>query len=188
MEDKTFWWIVLIICVVGLFAILLYAIYQYYMKPEPEHEPLEFDGFGNVIVPPPPPQPPQPIELRYFLLVIHDNGMINYYPKNQKIGDYLEFHITGTSYLGDLSKQTGEFIARLVPEPNNEFNPDAIKIIHESGKHIGYIPRDYTQTIREFKELPCYCFCYLVERYDELTDTYYYYGDGYVTDTPPCNI
>ena len=34
----------------------------------------------------------------------------------------------------------------LEPEPTNQYDPNAVKVLHE-GKHIGYVPRDLSAEI-----------------------------------------
>lgn len=74
-----------------------------------------------------------------------------------------EFDIAGMMYrdLKKVEKCEGIGYARLVAEPTNEFDPDAIKIIHESNTHVGYIPRDMTATVRKIVTLPANCFVHI---------------------------
>ena len=89
-----------------------------------------------------------------------------------------EFDIAGMMYrnLKQVKKCEGLSDARLVAEPTNEFDPNAIKIIHESNTHVGYIPKDQTATVRNLVELPADCFVTItVDDNDE--------GDIYCTGT-----
>lgn len=74
-----------------------------------------------------------------------------------------EFNIAGMMYrdMKKVSKCEGVAYARLVPEPTNEFDPDAIKVIHESNTHIGYIPRTDTALVRSIVPLPADCFVHI---------------------------
>ena len=74
-----------------------------------------------------------------------------------------EFNIAGMMYrdMKKVSKCEGVADARLVPEPTNEFDPDAIKVIHESNTHVGYIPRDDTSMVRSLVTLPANCFVHI---------------------------
>ena len=39
---------------------------------------------------------------------------------------------------------------------------NAIKIVTGNGHRIGYVPKDMTQSVREFvSKLPCQCYCYI---------------------------
>ena len=57
--------------------------------------------------------------------------------------------IAGINYRGNLSAYVGDFKGVLVPEPKNDYDPNAITIKCEDGKHIGYVPEDLTASIRE---------------------------------------
>ena len=42
------------------------------------------------------------------------------------------------------------FDATLIAEPNNKHDPNAIKIVSFDGRHLGYIPADETDAVRQF--------------------------------------
>lgn len=71
-----------------------------------------------------------------------------------------EFDIAGMMYrdMKKVAKCEGLSDARLVAEPTNEFDPNAIKVIHESNTHVGYIPRNDTAIVRDIVTLPANCF------------------------------
>lgn len=56
--------------------------------------------------------------------------------------------IAGMKYRGNLSAYEGNFNGVLVPEPKNEYDPFAIMVKVEDGKHIGYIKEDQTGMVR----------------------------------------
>lgn len=87
--------------------------------------------------------------------------------------DYLSFSIAGTSFRRGLSKYVGEFDGQLVAEPDNVYDPNAIKVVHEDGHHLGYIPQDDTLDVRNFLPLPCDCHGILQKERD--TDGHVYY-------------
>lgn len=58
--------------------------------------------------------------------------------------------IDGINYRGNLKSYVGNFKGVLVPEPNNEYDPNAIKVVCEDGKHLGYIAEKMTQEVRDF--------------------------------------
>lgn len=58
--------------------------------------------------------------------------------------------IAGINYAGDLENYVGNFNGVLVPEPENEFDTDAIKVLCADRKHLGYIPKEGTSQVREF--------------------------------------
>lgn len=56
--------------------------------------------------------------------------------------------IAGMNYRGDLSAYVGQFKGVLVPEPTNDYDPFAIMVKVEDGKHVGYIKEDQTGMVR----------------------------------------
>ena len=58
-------------------------------------------------------------------------------------------NIAGINYRGNLSAYVGDFNGVLVPEPKNEYDPNAIMIKCEDGKHLGYIPENLTDMVRD---------------------------------------
>lgn len=120
--------------------------------------------------------------LCYFCTSDNGYGYITVWPKDQMIPDYLEFSIAGTNYRKNLMKYTGEFKGRLEEEPTNAYDPHAIKVLAEDGHHVGYVPKDMTDRIREFMPLPCTCYCYLHRRREN--GKYIFWGSAYITTTP----
>lgn len=57
-------------------------------------------------------------------------------------------NIAGINYRGNLSAYVGDFNGVLVPEPKNDYDPNAIMIKCEDGKHLGYIPENLTDMVR----------------------------------------
>lgn len=60
------------------------------------------------------------------------------------------FKIVGMKYRGNLKPYIGRFNGILVPEPKNEYDPFAIMVKCEDGKHLGYIKEEQTNTVRWF--------------------------------------
>lgn len=58
------------------------------------------------------------------------------------------FKIAGMKYRGNLSAYVGKFRGTLVPEQKNEYDPFAIMVKVEDGKHIGYIQEEQTRIVR----------------------------------------
>lgn len=56
--------------------------------------------------------------------------------------------IAGMNYRGDLSAYVGQFKGVLVPEPTNVYDPFAIMVKVEDGKHVGYIKENQTGIVR----------------------------------------
>lgn len=59
-------------------------------------------------------------------------------------------NIAGMNYRGNLSPYVGWFKGVLKPEPKNEYDPNAIMIKCEDGKHLGYVPEEETGNVRAF--------------------------------------
>ena len=99
-------------------------------------------------------------ELRYFC--IKDKGYhVSVWPKDQRIGDYLEFPVAGMNHVADINNYLGEFAGTLEPEPTNPYDENAIKILTPGGHRVGYVPKDQTKYVRDFTSLPCPCYCYI---------------------------
>ena len=70
------------------------------------------------------------------------------------------FGVDGINRNGCTLKHVGAFLGTLVAEPDNEFDVNAIMVIHEDGTHIGYIKARETAYVRyylgnDFKKFPC---------------------------------
>ena len=109
-------------------------------------------------------------ELEYFCLKDEDN-FVKVWPKTDS--DFLAFSIAGITYRENISQYVGEFIGGLMPEPTNEYDKNAIKIVARDGHHVGYVPAVLTATVRAFRDLPCECYCYIGIHFDEDGATYY---------------
>lgn len=108
----------------------------------------------------------------------------NIYPAEYwHMNNYIDFAVKGVNFSGNLSEYVGEFVGRLVAEPENEHDPNAISVRHKDGRHIGYVPKNLTQKVRDFKELPCDCYCYIERRRDDDGD-HYFFALCYVTERP----
>lgn len=119
-------------------------------------------------------------ELQYFC--IKDKGChVSVWPKDQGIQglDYIEFNIAGITHGENVDEHLGEFAATLEPEPTNEYDPNAIKILANDGDRIGYVPKDWTDEVRNFATLPCTCFCFIGE-HDST-----YFTDCYISHDNP---
>ena len=60
-----------------------------------------------------------------------------------------DFNIAGINFRKGIKKYVGPFFGYLQPEPTNEYDPDAIAIYHSDGHHLGYIPQNMTDYIRD---------------------------------------
>lgn len=77
--------------------------------------------------------------------------------------------IAGINHRQAISHYKGRNTVALVPEPKNEFDPNAIKVIAEDGHHLGYIQRHQTDMVRSWAhdKFPHYCICMIQEHDDE---------------------
>ena len=73
-----------------------------------------------------------------------------------------------------------------MPEPKNEFDPQAIKVLAEDGHHLGYIRRDQTDMVRSWArdEFPMYCTCRIEEHEDDGDGHRFYTGFIYLLKKP----
>ena len=124
----------------------------------------------------------------------YDEIMNNTYdgplPEKQENGSWsspypqlLVLPIAGINYRSGIKNVVGPAKARLVADPKNEFDPDAIKVIHESGTHVGFIPSDRTDHIRDI--IPCYAMCDIEECTDEDDDNRHYFRGWLYINTNP---
>lgn len=99
-------------------------------------------------------------KLRYFC--IKDKGYhVSVWPNGYDQFDIVEFSIAGMSHRDGIDDHLGEFEGTLVPEPANPYDSNAIKILAADGHHVGYVPKDTTDEIRQNSTLPCTCYCYI---------------------------
>lgn len=88
-------------------------------------------------------------------------------------------NIAGINYRGNLSAYVGDFNGVLVPEPKNDYDPNAIMIKCEDGKHLGYVPENLTNMVRDIvgEEFQRYRITgHIYEHEDEDEDHKYFTG------------
>ena len=90
--------------------------------------------------------------------------------------------IAGINHRQNIVRYKGRNTVALVPEPSNEFDPDAIKVIAEDGHHLGYIHRDQTDMVRSWAhdKFPFYCVAMIQEHEDETDEHHFYTGYLYI--------
>ena len=90
--------------------------------------------------------------------------------------------IAGINHRQAISHYKGRNTVALVPEPKNEFDPNAIKVVAEDGHHLGYIRRDQTNMVRSWAhdKFPHYCICMIQEHDDEDDGHRFYTGYLYI--------
>lgn len=97
----------------------------------------------------------------------------------------LSYNIAGINFRKGLKDYVGEFIGYLKPEPKNKYDHDAIAIHHSDGKHLGYIPADYTDAVRGLHlQFPIPVWGDIEEDYDYDNNRRYYRGIIYI-EVPP---
>lgn len=98
----------------------------------------------------------------------------------------LYFKIAGINKRTGIKSLVGNVRIILEEEPTNPHDPNAIKVIHKgTGKHLGYVPADYTATIRSLvPSLPCETVGEIHTFTDDLEDRKYLAGTFQI-DTRP---
>ena len=90
-------------------------------------------------------------------------------------------NVAGMSFCHGMGRYKGFIDAALVPEPKNEFDPNAIKVVAIDGHHLGYIPAEQTDFVRSLtaNEFPYRCKCDVIEGYND-DDEKTYHGFVYI--------
>lgn len=90
--------------------------------------------------------------------------------------------IAGINHRQGISRYVGRVACALVPEPENEYDPDAIKIVAEDRHHIGYIPSGQTDFVCSLtaNEFPYRCTAFIEEREDEMDGHKFFIGFVYI--------
>ena len=116
-------------------------------------------------------------ELKFFC--IKDKGYhVSVWPKDVYQPDFIEFEIAGITHHADVAmKHLGESMALLVAEPDNPYDPNAIRVMTSDWQLLGYVPRDMTDIIHEHTGgSTCPCFIYIGYREDDDI----FYTDAYI--------
>lgn len=104
-----------------------------------------------------------------------DSGYhLSVWPNVPGVGSCLEFPIAGVTFRDGIDKYLGEFEGRLVPEPDNPHDANAIRIEAPDGHKVGYVPKDMTYEVRCNVSLPHSCCCFITNHNG------YYITDCYV--------
>ena len=90
--------------------------------------------------------------------------------------------IAGINYRSGIGKYVGRVECALVPEPDNEYDPNAIKVVAEDRHHLGYIPTEQTDFVRSLaaNEFPYRCTAFIEEHEDELDGHKFFIGFVYI--------
>lgn len=116
-------------------------------------------------------------ELKFFC--IKDKGYhVSVWPKDVYHPDFIEFEIAGITHHADVAmKHLGESMALLVAEPDNPYDPKAIRVMTPDWQLLGYVPRGMTDIIHEHTSgSTCPCFIYIGYREDDDI----FYTDAYI--------
>ena len=92
------------------------------------------------------------------------------------------FKIAGINHRQGISRYLGRVECALVPEPDNEYDPDAIKIVAEDRHHLGYIPSGQTDTVcwLTANEFPYRCTAFIEACEDETDGHKFFVGYVYI--------
>lgn len=166
----------LILIIIVLFILAISVSKQKEPQHQSQRQPAYFDLLDDNGDPlPQQSEEPTVQELQHFC--VKDKGYhVSVWTKDQGYQgtDYLEFNIAGMSYRDDIDDYIGEHAGTLEAEPNNDYDPNAIKVLAEDGHHVGYVPKDMTDRVREFSTLPCRCYFYIGENDGA------FYSDAYI--------
>ena len=90
--------------------------------------------------------------------------------------------IAGINHRQGINRYMGRNTIALVPEPTNEFDANAIKVVAEDGHHLGYVHRDQTEMVRSWANdsFPMYCVCRIEEKEDEYDGHKFFVGYLYI--------
>ena len=111
------------------------------------------------------------------------------WPEPRADGGYLSLYdnlrilkIAGINYRTGINRYLGRVMCALVPEPDNKYDPDAVKIVAEDRHHLGYIPSEQTDFVRSMAggEFPYRCEAHIYESEDEEDGHKFFYGFVYI--------
>ena len=90
--------------------------------------------------------------------------------------------IAGINHRQGISRYVGRVECALVPEPDNEYDPDAIKIVAEDRHHLGYIQSGQTDFVCSLtaNEFPYRCTAFIEAHEDEIDGHKFFTGYVYI--------
>lgn len=160
---------IIFLFVVALIAIFIYAATKPSRSNEPEQQQAVEPSSNNPNT--------EVHKLKFFC--IKDKGYhVSLWPKDVYQPDFIEFEIAGITHHADVAmKHLGESMALLVAEPDNPYDPNAIRVMTSDWQLLGYVPRDMTDIIHEHTSgSTCPCFIYIGYREDDDV----FYTDAYI--------
>ena len=124
---------------------------------------------------------------------VHDAIMSNNYngplPERRDDGGWLSvfenlriLKIAGINRREGIDRYVGRVDCALVPEPDNEFDPEAIKVVADDRHHLGYVPADQTAFVRSLTagEFPYKATAFIEEKQDEVDGHRFFVGYVYI--------
>lgn len=83
--------------------------------------------------------------------------------------------IAGINHRQQVDRYMGRNTVAVVPEPKNEFDPNALKVIAEDGHHLGYVGRDHQEMVRSWshERWPYYCEAIIRDAHEDDGTTFY---------------
>ena len=111
------------------------------------------------------------------------------WPEPRADGGYLSLYdnlrilkIAGINYRSGINRYLGRVMCALVPEPDNEYDHEAVKIVAEDRHHLGYILSEQTDFVRSMAggEFPYRCEAHIYESEDEEDGHKFFYGFVYI--------
>lgn len=108
-----------------------------------------------------------------------DGGWLSVYDDLRILG------IAGINHRQRIGSYLGRVDVALVPEPTNEFDPCAIKVVAEDGHHLGYVHYDHTPMVRAWAKdhFPKLAVAFIEEKEDETDGHKFFVGYIYLIKT-----
>lgn len=111
------------------------------------------------------------------------------FPERRDDGGWLSIYdnlrilkIAGINHRQGISRYVGRMECALVPEPDNEYDKDAIKVVAEDRHHLGYIPSGQTEMVcwLTANEFPYRCTAFIEACEDETDGHKFFVGYVYI--------
>ena len=111
---------------------------------------------------------------------INSAPVINPMPRTKKKRITFETKLAGAQYRCD-DDDIGGFLGYIAPEPDNEYDKNAIAVYRNNGKHVGYIPKDDVTRVKRWASQPSLpCIGYIFDG-----DIVEYWGRITIVDADP---
>jgi len=94
----------------------------------------------------------------------------------------IDYNIAGINFRRGINRYVGDLMGYIEAEPKNKFDPNAIAVRAFDSHHLGYIPADYTDDVRDLTRSawPYPVWCEIEEDYDYDEHRKYYRGTIYL--------